>query len=168
MDQLTARKFLSRTRNSPRTPKKNMLSTLAQRGGYNWSSSHTLNIPNSPLVSRKETKANQQQDNKSAQNSPVTQRSNNVKDLLRPRPRSLSEDRMNNEDDLFERVSLLPPQTHFDGNLPPQTHFDGNLPPQTHFDGNFAPIEGKNGNSSNGNGQKDCHVEMEELTSAIV
>lgn len=76
-----------------------MLSNLAQRGHYNWSSSQTLNIPNSPLIERKEAAISQENsaENKSVQNSPVTLRSSR-----KPRPRSLAD-----EADLFERMALL-------------------------------------------------------------
>lgn len=64
---------------------------------------------NSPLVDRKDT-INHYSENKSAQNSPVTHRSNWGKNL-RPRPKSLSDDQMNNDSDsIFERKSLLSQQ----------------------------------------------------------
>lgn len=122
-----------------------MLSSLAQRGHYNWSSSQTLNIPNSPLIGqRKETEAN-----KSAQNSPVLLR--NSKEL-RPRPRSLSDDRINNEDDLFERMALLASPQQQQQPTPSEAASAG---PKT---------------TTNGQGHDDleCQIEMEEQTSAIV
>jgi len=96
-------KFHYRQLNSPRINKK-MLCFNKRRN----CSSHTLNIPNnSPSISRKHT--SDQTDSNSAQNSPVNYRRLNLNKDLRPRPRSLSDDRMNsNEDELCHYAALLP------------------------------------------------------------
>jgi len=97
-------KFHYRQLNSPRINKK-MLGFTQRRN----CSSHTLNIPNSlsPSTSRKHT--SDQTDSNSAQNSPVNFRRLNLNKDSRPRPRSLSDDRMNsNEDELCHLAALLP------------------------------------------------------------
>ena len=77
--------------NSPRGQRKRLL--------IRNSSSHTLNIPNSsPSVNRKHTSdTTDNTANKSAQNSPSNIRRHDLKQDLKPRPRSLSDDRMNND-----------------------------------------------------------------------
>ena len=96
------------------------------------SSSHTLNIPNSsPSVNRKHTSdTTDNTANKSAQNSPSNIRRHNLKQDLKPRPRSLSDDRMNNDhttvaDDIYRR--LLPSEQDQSGSNrinPDQTHIE--------------------------------------------
>ena len=105
MDQLTARKLLQRPRpgNSPRGSRKPMLSSMAAKGLI-WSSSQNLNIPRSPFSNRRNSGNSQKESGSSVQNSPKLNRSNRDK---KPRPRSMSDDRMNNDDDIFEAVALL-------------------------------------------------------------
>ena len=84
-------------------------------------SSHTLNIPNSlsPSTSRKHT--SDQTDSNSAQNSPVNFRRLNLNKDSRPRPRSLSDDRMNsNEDELCHLAALLPSDINNDKSVSTQ------------------------------------------------
>jgi len=103
-------KFHYRQLNSPRINKK-MLCFNQRRN----CSSHTLNIPNSlsPSTSRKHT--SDQTDSNSAQNSPVNYRRLNLNKDSRPRPRSLSDDRMNSkEDELCHLAALLPSDTNND------------------------------------------------------
>ena len=92
-------KFLNRPRagNSPRSGRKHI-----KYQGTNWRSSQTLNIPNSPLAARRSENSDQNnlENPNSAQNSPKS------KLKTRPRPRSLSDDRINNEE-LGETVALL-------------------------------------------------------------
>ena len=107
MDQLTARKLLQKRpmgSNSPRTTRKPMLSSIALKG-FHSTSSQNLNISKSPLANRKagsNSNHSNNRTNNSAQNSPNFGRSAN----RRPRPRSLSDDRINNED-FEEAVALL-------------------------------------------------------------
>merc|ERR1719148_418013 len=106
-------KFHYRQLHSPRINKK-MLCFNKRRN----CSSHTLNIPNSsPSISRKKhtSSDHQQTDSNSAQNSPVNYRRLNLNKDLRPRPRSLSDDRMNsNEDELCHYAALLPSESNND------------------------------------------------------
>jgi len=107
-------KFHYRQLNSPRINKK-MLGFTQRRN----CSSHTLNIPNSlsPSTSRKHT--SDQTDSNSAQNSPVNFRRLNLNKDSRPRPRSLSDDRMNsNEDELCHLAALLPSDINNDKSSP--------------------------------------------------
>lgn len=80
-------KFLNRTRagNSPRNGRKPNIKSI------NWSSSQTLNIPNSPLATRK----NHSDQNNSAHNSPVLPRNERL------RTRSFSDDRSSETVPLF-------------------------------------------------------------------
>jgi hypothetical protein len=110
MDQLTARKLLQRPRGSgaagsPRLQSKQKhLPTSLTPHSFNWSS-HNLNSPQSPLLVGRKGASNHKDSPQSgsAQNSPKLAR----RHLSKPRPRSMSDDRVNNEDDLFEAVALL-------------------------------------------------------------
>ena len=95
---MTAMKFLNRPRagNSPRAGRKHV--TLK---GINWTSSNTLYNPNSPLASRRDNQNQALNDPNSAQNSPKTRQK------TRPRPRTLSDDRNINNEELGETVALL-------------------------------------------------------------
>ena len=139
MDQLTARKLLQKRpmgSNSPRTTRKPMLSSIALKG-FHSTSSQNLNISKSPLANRKagnNSNHSNNRTNNSAQNSPNFGRSAN----RRPRPRSLSDDRINNED-FEEAVALL-------------SH----------------KVSASNSKEPNDNETNNCYIDMDEQTSAIV